>query len=346
MSETSAIEFIVVLLAAPLFELVHLGSQFNMLTLIGSALTAAAFYAYLRRGRPMSLRGLSQYLFPNWLVRHKSTVLDLKLFVMANMYVVLQVTFIFSSAPVMKDMVLGALESGFGAGAQAGTPSVTLTVITTLLNLLAIEFGYWVAHWMMHRIPWLWEFHKVHHSAEVMTPLTEWRQHPVELLLFPVLITAATGTVTAVMTWIYGPGAQVFALWGINAIILVFWYTILHLRHTHVKLTATGFLGHLIQSPAHHHIHHSVERRHHDKNLGYCLSVWDWAFGTLYMPTKDQEIEFGLGEPDPALQTFRGSMWAPCVRAAQSIAKSCKPAWARLSLPQRPRSQPGDVNHP
>ena len=49
----------------------------------------------------------------------------------------------------------------------------------------------------MHRVPALWEFHKVHHSAEVLTPLTEWRQHPLELMLFPVVIGAATAVVRA-----------------------------------------------------------------------------------------------------------------------------------------------------
>ena len=44
-----------------------------------------------------------------------------------------------------------------------------------------------------HKIPALWEFHKVHHSAEVMTPLTELRQHPVEIIVVVNLIGLATG---------------------------------------------------------------------------------------------------------------------------------------------------------
>lgn len=345
MSDASFIDLVLALVIYPFYGLIDLGNQANIFTFIGCGATAAVFYGVVRRGRRASLRGLIRYLLPEKLIRHKSTQLDLKLYFVSQMFFLLQATFIFSSAPVVKDVVLAMLEQGLGTGAVAGTPSITLTIVATGLNLLAIELGYWVAHWLMHRVDWLWEFHKVHHSAEVMTPLTEWRQHPAELFLFPVLISSATGTVAAAMTWAYGPDSQVLALWSINAILLVFWYTILHLRHSHVKLTATGLLGRLIQSPAHHHIHHSVESRHFDKNLGYCLSVWDWAFGTLYMPTKDQKIEFGLGEEDPQLQTLRGSMWAPCVRAVASIARSCRPAWTWLSPQQRPRAPSNDGQH-
>ena len=42
-------------------------------------------------------------------------------------------------------------------------------VITAML-FLSYELGYWFNHWLSHKVPVLWEFHKVHHSATVLTP--------------------------------------------------------------------------------------------------------------------------------------------------------------------------------
>ncbi len=75
----------------------------------------------------------------------------------------------------------------------------------TLLELLAYEFGYWISHYLFHSIPALWEFHKVHHSAEVLTTLTEMRTHPVEIIFFMNVIGLCTGIVFGAMTYVFGP---------------------------------------------------------------------------------------------------------------------------------------------
>ena len=54
--------------------------------------------------------------------------------------------------------------------------------------------------------PALWEFHKVHHSAEVMTTFTEMRQHPVEIIFFMNVIALCTGLTFGLMTYLFGPG--------------------------------------------------------------------------------------------------------------------------------------------
>ena len=95
-----------------------------------------------------------------------------------------------------------------------------------------------------------------------------------------------------------------------------FAFTILHLRHSELPFCATGWLGRLIQSPAHHQIHHSTKPEHHDRNLGFCLSLWDWVFGTLCLPERGARYVYGLGEDDPALRTATGSLLAPFRRAA------------------------------
>jgi sterol desaturase/sphingolipid hydroxylase (fatty acid hydroxylase superfamily) len=73
-------------------------------------------------------------------------------------------------------------------------------------------------------------------------------------------------------------------------------------------------------SPAHHQIHHSRNPAHFNKNLGSCLAVWDWMFGTLYIPAAENErLEFGV-EPDREhAHTIRGELIAPFIRAAQML---------------------------
>ncbi len=318
----------------PVVRLLNPNDQFYIFTFFGAAVLAGAYYVYSRRGKRISVRGLIKYLVPAKLLLHPSTILDLKLYAFGSVFLVIQSVLIFTGAPIVKGLVMDGLTMGFGPGAgdTGAAPLVSIAIAITVLDFLAIELGYWYAHYLMHRVPFLWEFHKVHHSAEVMTPLTEWRQHPVELILFPLLINTTTGIIHGSAEWYYGSAAEMLKLWQMNAIIIVFWYTMLHLRHSHVRMSAKGVLAYLIQTPAHHHIHHSVEKRHYDKNLGYSLSIWDWVFGTLYLPEKDQDITFGLAEEDRQLETFTGSLVTPVARAGRMLADGV-PTHARRAEP-------------
>jgi sterol desaturase/sphingolipid hydroxylase (fatty acid hydroxylase superfamily) len=94
-----------------------------------------------------------------------------------------------------------------------------------------------------------------------------------------------------------------------------------HLRHTELPIYVSGWMAKLIQTPAHHQVHHSTDPKHFDKNMGYCLSIFDWLFGTLYIPKKDEKLSYGLGHEDSALETAVGSLFAPFGRAFALLAK-------------------------
>jgi sterol desaturase/sphingolipid hydroxylase (fatty acid hydroxylase superfamily) len=300
-------------LLRPLGPLFVLGSQFYWPTYLGAAGVAAALYAG-RRKRGFRPRALIRHLLPARIVRHPSSLLDFKLFLIALVYLALWAPVQIGAALLTFRGVQGAFDLLLGPGEAAGTPSLGLTAVAVVVTFLAIELGYWTAHFAMHRIPALWEFHKVHHSAEVLTPLTEWRQHPLELMLFPIVIGATTAAVKVPMLHAFGARAQLID--PASLIVTAFAFTILHLRHSELPFCATGWLGRLIQSPGHHQIHHSTNPDHHDRNLGFCLSLWDWVFGTLCLPERGARYVYGLGEDDPALRTATGSLWAPFRRAA------------------------------
>ena len=74
-----------------------------------------------------------------------------------------------------------------------------------------------------------------------------------------------------------------------NILTMAFLLTYGHLRHSNMWIAFTGIAGRILQSPAHHQLHHSANPAHFDKNLGFALALWDWAFGTLAIPAKTRE---------------------------------------------------------
>ncbi len=303
-------------LSFPLYVVLQADSQYYLPTYLGAAVTAIILYVLIKRRRKLSFRGAAQIILPRRLVLHPSTWLDLKLFFVGSYYILLQVLLVGSFTFITVPGTVAALNYVFGAAPPAHPPSILITAVTMALVFVAVEFGYWTSHFMMHKIPALWEFHKVHHSAEVLTPLTEWRQHPLEQALFPILMGGASCLVQGPMVWYFGQTAQLVNPVTANFISMAFWFTILHLRHSELPFYATGLLGHIVQAPAHHQVHHSTNPKHFDKNLGYCLSIFDWLFGTLYVPHKGEKFSYGLGHKDSALETAIGSILAPISRAA------------------------------
>ncbi len=308
------------------------GNQYYWLTYVVAALFGLLVYLVTKRRFRLSLKRATAMLFPPRMIEHQSTKLDFKLMFVSIYYLALQVITIGGTTLLTIAGVVKILTQVFGTSAFVlVAPSWFVTLGCMAGVFLAIEFGYWLSHYLMHKIPFLWEFHKVHHSAEVLTPLTEWRQHPVELYIFPALIGLAACLVQAPFVYLFGEKSFVIDPLSSNFISMAFWYTFLHLRHTELPIYATGFLGKIIQAPAHHQVHHSTNPKHFDTNLGYCLSIFDWMFGTLYVPKKGEKFEFGLGHQDDALETVVGSIVAPITRVAQMAINAAR---AKVNAPQ------------
>jgi len=179
---------------------------------------------------------------------------------------------------------------------------------------LAYELGYWIDHYLSHRIPMLWEFHKVHHTAEVLSPLTNFRVHPVDSVVFANILGVVVGVTGGVLTYLQL--GSPFEVGGTNLILVAFYFLTVHLQHSHLWIATTGLLGRIILSPAHHQIHHSNNPIHFDKNFGSCLSVWDWMFGTLHMPQRTRErLDFGIETRTRDHHTAIGGLVTPFVNA-------------------------------
>lgn len=165
-------------------------------------------------------------------------------------------------------------------------------VVRVIVVALSADFGSYCYHNLMHRIPWLWEFHKVHHSAAALTPLTSQRAHLAEIVLRSVVITLFVGLTTGATGFLLGENPADVAT-GLTVYAYLFAYVLL-LNHSHIWWS-WGNAEYLLNSPAMHAIHHSRNPKHFNKNLGNFLSIWDVIFGTFYKPTRRPEpLELGV----------------------------------------------------
>jgi sterol desaturase/sphingolipid hydroxylase (fatty acid hydroxylase superfamily) len=193
--------------------------------------------------------------------------------------------------------IAAALGNVFGMAAAPATPaSFPMLLAYTVVFFIAYDFGRFAAHSLLHDIPWLWQFHKVHHSAEVLTPITSFRAHPVDLAVMAWVPALTTGIVTWVFHRYVDPGIGVITFLGTHVILWVF-NLVGNLRHWQVWLSYGPMLNRWLISPAHHQLHHSYEPRHLGCNRGFELAVWDRLYGTLYVPPQaPEQFRMGLGD--------------------------------------------------
>jgi sterol desaturase/sphingolipid hydroxylase (fatty acid hydroxylase superfamily) len=292
-------------------------SPYGAPALAGALLFSALYYIGRRnsRERRISARGFVRTIFARRVILHPSSLVDLRLWALNGIVFASTYGLIAFGLFFWRDRIEGALVGAFGAHAPTHWPAWAVMAMATALQLLTYELAYWFGHYLFHKIPALWEFHKVHHSAEVLTPLTELRQHPVEIIVMVNLIGLCTGATFGAMTYVFGPGVQSFTLLNGNILTMMFLLTYGHLRHSHMWIPFTGVAGRILQSPAHHQLHHSANPIHFDKNLGFALAVWDWAFGTLAMPSKTPErIVFGVGDEGAPFRSTLSALASPCAR--------------------------------
>ncbi len=150
---------------------------------------------------------------------------------------------------------------------------------------------YWL-HRFLHTIPILWEFHKVHHSAKVLTPITFYRVHPIENILFGLRYSLSIGFVTGVFIYLFGAMIDIYMVFGVNIFLFIFSVFGSNLRHSHVPFSYGRFIEKWFISPKQHQIHHS--KKHFNKNYGGYLAIWDRLFGTLCLSQSVKIMKFGL----------------------------------------------------
>ena len=304
---------------------------FSLASLLCALCIATIYVAAKRRGRPLRARVLLRALFPRRLRQSRSTRADIAFFFFSFFLVGTLFGWAVLSLQVIDNATNQLLVATFGAqpmrlSGWAGTGLMTVVLF------VAYELGYWIDHYLSHNVPFLWEFHKVHHTAEVLSPLTNFRVHPVDTIVFNNILAVVMGVAAGLAHYGLGHGTAPLTIANSNVIVLAFFFLIGHLQHTHFWIAFTGLWGRIILSPAHHQIHHSTDPRHFNKNLGSFLAIWDWMFGTLYMPSKRrQKLDFGVEPKGAEAHTVKGGLVSPILRAAEQLKGKPAPVAVRDS---------------
>jgi sterol desaturase/sphingolipid hydroxylase (fatty acid hydroxylase superfamily) len=279
-------------------------SRFHWVYLLSFVVTAVAIYGFtIARRKGLSFNGFFSFLFPKDVYLTRSARLDLELYFVNRIVSPVRFLLPFMSTAFVAAYITSWLTAGLG-DIDALFPTSWWTILVFTIGVMAMsDLGEYVTHRLHHEIPMLWAFHKVHHSAEVLTPMTAHRMHPVYDISDIIIRSAFSGTFQGVFVYLTIGDASIYTLFGANALLALYFFFGSHFRHTHIWLSWGPVLSHIFMSPAQHQIHHSYLPQHMNKNYSDLFALWDWMFGTLYVPRKREELKIGVGDQP------HGTLW-------------------------------------
>ena len=136
-----------------------------------------------------------------------------------------------------------------------------------VLSFLLLDLFAYLWHVACHKLDFLWMYHKVHHSDQYLNVSTTFRLHVIEIIIFAMVK----------LCFIISLGIDKATALVIEAVTTLF----IMFHHTNICFSSEKLVGRLFVVPALHQVHHSIERKEHDRNYGAVLSIWDRLFGTL-----------------------------------------------------------------
>ena len=150
-----------------------------------------------------------------------------------------------------------------------------------IVLFLVADFIQWNVHRLLHKSPTLWKFHKVHHSVKEMGFAAHLRFHWMESIVYK--------TIQYIPLTMLGFG--LLDLFVVHIITIA----IGHLNHSNLNLSY-GPLKYLINNPKMHIWHHAkkLPENSYGVNFGISLSLWDYLFGTDYIPSDGRDVELGF----------------------------------------------------
>lgn len=300
-----------------------------LLTALGSAIIA-----YWRTVEQKSFTEFFEFMLPHEVLTHPSAKADFwfwitRRFVMPFLMFPAGFTFV-ALVGYGTNQLVSAL---FGISEPLlGPPGPVTILIFTFTMLLAYDISYYIYHWAQHRFPFLWELHKVHHSAEVMVGITKDRVHPLDDLMNRIWDGVIPGVCFGLWTVASLNPVEV-TIFGLNVYVMRNILMMDFVRHTHLKISF-GPLNNVVLCPHWHQLHHSNDPRHYDKNFGLLFSFWDRWFGTLCVPEPDEDFKFGLMERESReYQSLFGLYILPLKKMWQHVVR-----WVRPRSVDQPRT--------
>jgi sterol desaturase/sphingolipid hydroxylase (fatty acid hydroxylase superfamily) len=161
-----------------------------------------------------------------------------------------------------------------------------------LLAFVMRDFIQWWVHRLLHRVPSLWEFHKLHHSVEEMGFAAHLRYHWMETIVYR--------SIEYIPLALIGIGLRDFF------IIHIFTLAVGHFNHSNIRLNL-GPLKYIFNNPQMHIWHHAAdlpEGKQNGVNFGLTLSIWDYLFKTYYIPYEGKGIRLGFKDVEKFPRSF------------------------------------------
>ncbi|MEM7687649.1 MAG: sterol desaturase family protein [Pseudomonadota bacterium] len=271
-------------------------SRFHWTGLSAFVVLGLAIYALERKRTNSAQTGPLGFLFPPALYRSASSWVDVKVYVAGRFVRPLTGAIVWPMQVVVMGVTASFVSASITSG-EVSEPTAWSLLLGTALVALVSDLGYYVTHRISHESRWLWPFHKVHHSAEVLTPITAKRNHPVFNLALALVRMLLSAPISGAILGVFGV-VELATIFGLTMLIALMNVTGGALRHSHIWLDFGPILDRIFISPAQHQIHHSQAPRHHNKNYGLTLAIWDWMFGTLYVPQEREALEFGVADAE------------------------------------------------
>jgi len=234
----------------------------------------------------------TKVIFSKKLWFHKSAILDYKYFFVGYFINILFLIPFLISAKTIAFSVNKFLYFQFDFFETNFFSYNQIIFLYTLALFIASDFTRYWLHRFLHTIPFLWEFHKIHHSAKVLNPATFYRVHFVENILFGLRYSFTIGIVTGIFIYFFGAMIDIYMVAGVNILLFIFSLLGSNLRHSHVPLSYGKYLEKWFISPKQHQVHHS--KKYFNKNYGGYLAIWDRIFGTLKLSSEIKTMKFGL----------------------------------------------------
>jgi len=233
--------------------------------------TILAYYVYFKTKEKVSFL---KYIFNKKIWLSQSSKVDYSLiFLNSFVKVFLLGSFVYYGLK-LTFMTDEFLAHTFGLSKNTWSKFEIMLCFTVSITIIK-DFTSFITHYLQHKLTFLWEFHKIHHSATVLNPITQYRIHPVELILNNITATLAFGLISGYFDYLSMHQITELELLGTNLFSFVFLFYGANLCHSHVKLKYFNWLENIFISPLQHQIHHSTNPIHFDKNLGAKLAIWD-----------------------------------------------------------------------
>lgn len=254
---------------------------------------------------------------------HRSTRVDVQMLVTWRLLGVLGAIPQIGSAYVLAVAIARGLDRLLFVPDVPQVPVALLSVAWTAVLFVAWDASRFALHYAAHAFRPLWAIHQVHHSAEVLTPLTFHRVHPIEALLFELRGVAVSGTLAGIAFWSFRHSPVEVTFLGVNALGLAFNALMGNLRHSQVWMAFPPAVERWLLSPAQHQLHHGVAAAEQRTNYGTWLACWDRLAGTLALSPARPPAAYGVapGERNHDPHDLLSALLAPVVAAARGRAR-------------------------